>query len=776
MKKKKKKSNLLAQRSELTRTLLNILLLAVVAGLLVLSIVLVRIKLLQNTHQLGMALAQSYAVEETLTRDTLQDTALIAGQYIDEISSGGGTPEQIQHWMQSYFNKLTAIIGTALVDPYVVIDGQLIGATPWEGDADYDYGATQWYQLALQEHGMPVFSDVYTDAVTGQLVITLSMELAQPGDVLAMDIYIQNNELHNTLQTLPEGYSYYLCDDDGALLYAVSPWSTDGQSLQNVASYLVRCIQDGSLESYDAFFRDPSNALRGAYYAVMDNGWMVIVTIPIQSVLMGDENIALYVMAGVALLLFTLLAALTVRDAKLADYGGDFQRQFGEVYHWVNVRTLYAPTLVPDEVILCFRDVDAEKNQQLQHMQVLQDALDIARRSTRAQSQFFSNMSHDMRTPLNAILGYCPLVRKSIADGNRDKAADELGKIEFAGRQLLTLINDILEFSRLEAGKVSMDRKEFDLAQLVQSIADLFRVHAQEADKTLEVTLDLRDSLVVGDANLLTQILNNLLSNAFKYSDAGASVHLTVTQLDFQQHSQYRFVIEDTGIGMSQDFLSHLFEPYSRETSFTAHSTVGTGLGMTIVQGLVRQMSGDIQVESTLGQGTRFTITLPLQRSDQKAPPAPVIAPDEPFSWQGVRVLVAEDNAMNRELLTELLQMSGAQVLQAINGADAVHTFLHEPPGSIDVILMDMRMPVMDGCQATRILRGLLRDDARQVPIVAVTANAFAEDMERTVQAGMNDHVAKPIDFAQLTQVVQRLLAGRSAPSGGKGNGSDERS
>lgn len=862
MKKKKKKSNLLAQRSELTRTILNILLLAVVAGLLVLSIVLVRIKLLQNTHQLGMALAQSYAVEETLTRNTLQDTALIAGQYIDEISSGGGTPEQIQHWMQSYFNKLTAIVGTALADPYVVIDGQLIGATPWEGDADYDYGATQWYQLALQEHGMPVFSDVYTDAVTGQLVITLSMELAQPGDVLAMDIYIQNNERHNTLQTLPEGYSYYLCDDNGALLYAVSSWSTDGQSLQNVASYLVRCIQDGSLESYDAFFRDPSNELRGAYYAVMDNGWMVIVTIPIQSVLMGDENIALYVMAGVALLLFTLLAALTVRDAmrwrrikraddtahmlgdsfyaifrinfrrgsyeaikcapdlverlppredypallqllcehvkpetrqtfaesfslesirsrvdaKLADYGGDFQRQFGEVYHWVNVRTLYAPTLVPDEVILCFRDVDAEKNQQLQHMQVLQDALDIARHSTQAQSQFFSNMSHDMRTPLNAILGYCPLVRKSIADGNRDKAADELGKIEFAGRQLLTLINDILEFSRLEAGKVSMDRKEFDLAQLVQSIADLFRVHAQEADKTLEVTLDLRDSLVVGDANLLTQILNNLLSNAFKYSDAGASVHLTVTQLDFQQHSQYRFVIEDTGIGMSQDFLSHLFEPYSRETSFTAHSTVGTGLGMTIVQGLVRQMSGDIQVESTLGQGTRFTITLPLQRSDQKAPPAPVIAPDEPFSWQGVRVLVAEDNAMNRELLTELLQMSGAQVLQAINGADAVHTFLHEPPGSIDVILMDMRMPVMDGCQATRILRELLRDDARQVPIVAVTANAFAEDMERTVQAGMNDHVAKPIDFAQLTQVVQRLLAGRSAPSGGKGNGSDERS
>ena len=197
---------------------------------------------------------------------------------------------------------------------------------------------------------------------------------------------------------------------------------------------------------------------------------------------------------------------------------------------------------------------------------------------------------------------------------------------------------------------------------------------------------------------------------------------------------------------------------------------------MTIVKGLVRQMSGDIQVESALGQGTRFTVTLPLQKSEKQASPAPAPEPAAPFSWEGVRVLVAEDNAMNRELLTELLQMSGAQVVQALNGAEAVHTFLHAPAGSIDVILMDMRMPVMDGCQAARILRGLPRADAKQVPIVAVTANAFAEDVEQTEQAGMNDHVAKPIDFAQLSRVVQRLLAGRRAPDSGKGSNCDERS
>lgn len=841
-----KKINRFLRHSEITHTILSVLLLVVVAAVLIISILLVRNKLLQNTHELGMALAQSYAVEENVIRDSLRNTALLAGQYVNEISASGGTPEQIQNWLQSYFGKLTDIIGPGVVDPYVVIDGKLIGANPWEGDDGYNYADTIWYQQAMDHTEGPVFSPVYTDAVTGQLVTTVSVALSRPGDVLAMDIYVENSNLHNTVNTLPEGFSYYLCDENGTLLYARNEWGSDVQQLQSFASYLVSGIRDGSLLAYDAFFKDPSGAQRGAYCDVMDNGWYVIITIPLEYILIGDQNLVIYGMAAVSLFLFGLLSFMTVQDAlnlrrikkvnntarmlgdsfyaifrvnfqrgsyeviktardmagrlprqgdypdllsalcknvkpesratfeesfslqsicdrvsdNIADYGGDYQRSFDGTYRWVNVRTLYAPELAPREVILCFRDVDTEKNQQMQHTQILQDALDLARRSTKAKSEFFSNMSHDMRTPLNAILGFCPLMRKSLDRGDSLQAKDYLSKIEFAGNQLLTLINDILELSRMEAGKVSLQNKAFDLGELVQNTADLFRASAEASHKALEVTTDLRDTRVSGDENLLSQVLNNLLSNAFKYSDAGARIRLEVTQLQYQQTNQYRFVVADTGIGMSKEFLEHLFEPYSRETSFTAHSTVGTGLGMTIVQGLVRQMSGTIQVESTLGEGSCFTVTVPLQQA-APARELPSALPAEPFDWTGLRVLVAEDNALNREILTELLKMSGAEVFPAINGAEAVHTFLNHPAGFIDVILMDMRMPVMGGCQAARILRHLDRPDAATVPIIAVTANAFAEDIEQTAQAGMDEHISKPIDFDHLSQVVQMLLARR---------------
>lgn len=845
-----KSPSFVLQQGQTRRTLLNIFLLVFVSILLLISIFLVRTKLLQNTHQLGMALVQSYAVEETVTHDSLRDTVLLASQYIDEICKGGGNADEVQRWLQSYFGKLTDIIGTDVVDPYVIIDGQLIGAHPWEGASDYDYAETLWYKQAMENGATPTFTPVYTDIVTGKLVTTISMELSRPGDVLALDVYIQNDQLHNNTHTLPDGYSYYLCDENGTLLYAVNQWDSDRRQLQNFAAYLMNGIRDGSLLAYDAYFDDPVGVRRGAYFDTMDNGWTVIITIPINSILMGKESTTVYVIAGIAAFLFVMLTFLTVQDVvrgkkmkkaddtahmlgdsfyaifrinfrrgtyeaikltpnmkgllapqgeydtlltiisqnaapathenfaesfslasiqhrvekNILDYGGDYQRLFGTTYRWVNVRTLYSPELAPDEVILCFRDVDAEKRQQMQNVQILQEALDLAHNSTKAKSEFFSNMSHDMRTPLNAIIGFCTLAHKDLEAGSKEKVADCLAKIEFAGNQLLNLINDILELSRMEAGKVSLDQKEFDLKSLVEHTADLFRNNAQETYKILEVTTDIRDSLVLGDKNVLSQILNNLLSNAFKYSDSGATVRLTVTQLDYQQSSQYRFVVADTGIGMSKEFLEHLFEPYSRETSFTAHSTVGTGLGMTIVKGLVQQMSGDLTVDSELGKGTCFTFTVPLQKSQRLEP---VVSPPstEPFDWNGLRVLVAEDNPLNREILTELLQMSGAEVLQAINGAEAVHTFLDQPPYSVDLILMDMRMPVMDGCQAARTLRRLPRADAEWVPIIAVTANAFAEDIEHTIQAGMDDHVPKPIDFGHLSEVVKKIYAKKGKPT-----------
>ena len=835
---------------KISNRIISFLVLFFVALLLVLSIVLVRIKLLQNAQDLGMALTESYALEEEVNITNLQRIAQLASQYVEEINAGGGTGQEIQSWLQGYFVKMTDILGENVVDPYAVINGEIIGANPWSGDDDCDFGSTEWYTKAIEARGEVVCSEVYTDAITGKLVMTISKALETPGDVMAMDVYIENPTLHNSALAMPEKYSYYLCTGDGELIYAKTPWQRDQSHDRENARYLLEGIQNGSLLKYDATFTDYVGDERGTYFHQMSNGWVVIMTIPFNLILLGEENVFIYVITFIAAVMFVLLGALTIRDTiqdyrmkkaddtihmlgdsfyaifrvnfekesyeaiklkeeegatlpqrgsyselmeyirkfvkfstyqefeqsfslaeiqrrvdkGIADYGGDYQRRFGDTYRWVNIRTLYDKNIAKDEVTLCFRDVDAERRQQMQHMILLQDALEAARKSTKAKSNFFNSMSHDMRTPLNAIIGYCGLAQKSQESGDTAKVQDYIRKIDFAGNQLLTLINDILELSRMEAGKDNLQQAEFDLKELLENNAEIFHDQAQAAGKTFTYSLDLTDTRVVGDSKKISQVINNLLSNAIKYSNPGDSIRLEARQFDFQQHSKYQFVVQDTGIGMSPRFLEHLFEPYSRETAFTVHPTVGTGLGMPIVKSLVQQMSGEISVESALGQGSKFTVTLPLEAvKTQTGGPAAAVRPqrEQPFDWSGWKVLLAEDNELNMEIATEILTMCGAEVLSASNGAEAVHLFSAAAPYSIGVILMDMQMPEMDGCEAARIIRSMNRPDAQWVPIIAVTANAFAEDIDRTTKAGMNGHVSKPIDFHLLGQVLQKAIQER---------------
>ena len=831
-------------------TVLSISVLVAVAVLLVFSVSLVRTKLLQNASNLGMALVQSFAVEEELNIAALERTAMLASQYVEEIDANGGTAQEIQECLSSYLIKLTDTMGEGIVDPYVVINGSIIAANPWEGDGTYDYADTQWYQQALAAEGQVVCGDVYEDAITGQRIFTISRALAQPGDVFAMDVYIQNKSIQSTESILPEHCSYYLCDQDGALLYCVTDWDSDDEQLQRYADYLMERIRDGSLSAYDATYEDEAGVVRGAYYQQLSNGWTVIMTIPLNSILMGEQNIVVYALVAVSVVLFLALSVLILRDALknrrmkkaddtihilgdsfyaifrvnfqegvyegikiyedlqdelprsgdyclilqamcrlvksstyqefqqsfslesirqrvamgISDYGGDFQRRFGDDYRWVNIRSLYDAKVAPDEVILCFRDVDTEKRQELQHTIILQEALDAAKKGTKAKSDFFSRMSHDMRTPLGAIIGCCKLARKSYEAGESDKVDDYIRKIDFAGNQLLALINDILELSRTEAGKATVEESSFDLRELLDQIASLFRDRAQEEHKSFEVSLDLKDSRVVGDHKKVSQILNNLISNAVKYTNPGDSIRLEARQFAFQTYNKYQIIVEDTGIGMSESFKEHLFDPYSRETTFSAHATVGTGLGMPIVKSLVQQLSGEISVESTLGKGSRFTVTIPL-RSDAESAAEPERQtgqePEEVFDWTGRRILVAEDNELNREIITELLEQLGASVLPAVNGLEAVQLFAGTQPYSVDAILMDMQMPEMDGCQAASAIRALDRADAGWVPIIAVTANVFAEDIDKTTKAGMNGHVSKPIDIAVLTRTVQKLVKER---------------
>lgn len=441
------------------------------------------------------------------------------------------------------------------------------------------------------------------------------------------------------------------------------------------------------------------------------------------------------------------------------DFGGEFLRRFGDGEHWISVRLLIDPEIMPNEAVICFRDIEKEKEQQQQQVYLLKGALAAAEQSEKSQKQFFSVMSHDMRTPLNIIIGMTNLALQ--AGNDPEKIRDYLNKIGGASQQLLALINDILEISRLEQGNISMEIKSFDLVDSMQTWSAPFQSQAKASGKDFRLSMDVKDVMIKGDPARLGQIINNLVSNAMKFTKAGDRISVTLRQMDEGRRNNYLFTVEDTGAGMSEEFLPKLFDPYEREIRFGAKEVMGTGLGMPIVKNLVTRMGGQITANSTLGKGTVFSVTLPFdvgeavqEAPEEKAPPAAQL--------EGRHILLAEDNFLNMEIATELLQMRGAQVTPAENGREAVDAFQKEEAYFFDAILMDMQMPEMDGCQATETIRALDRPDARTIPIVALTANAFAEDISRTAQAGMDAHLAKPINIEQLCATLTKLMAQRS--------------
>ncbi len=441
---------------------------------------------------------------------------------------------------------------------------------------------------------------------------------------------------------------------------------------------------------------------------------------------------------------------------RVRDFGGDFRRLFGDEYRWVSVHVLFDESLSPEEAVICFREVEQEKQRQLQERRLLQESLENTQQSEKAKQAFFSNMSHDMRTPVNAIIGMSDLARKFLDD--REKIRGYLDRINFSSLQLRNLIDDILNMSRMEQGKFALNNRELDLEKCIRDCLDTYHVQAEMEHKTLHVHMEMENTLVVGDSVRIVQLLNNLVSNAFKFTSANDVISVSVTQVEKQDFAKYVFVVADTGIGISKEFLPHLFEPYTRETRFSAKNVAGTGLGMSITKSLVEHMNGEIKVESTLGAGSTFTVVLPfaiakgasVREEHEKAPDMDAL--------KGKRILLVEDNLVNMELAVEMLSMNGLEVTQAWNGREAVELFSASEPFFYHAVLMDMQMPEMDGCEAARRIRAMNRPDAGSVPVIAVTANAFAEDIVSTTAAGMDVHISKPIDFKYLFQILEKFL------------------
>ena len=400
-------------------------------------------------------------------------------------------------------------------------------------------------------------------------------------------------------------------------------------------------------------------------------------------------------------------------------------------------------------------------NDELRQAQdIAAEALQSAERASKAKTDFLANMSHDIRTPMNAIIGITTLMKNELHQP--EKLAEHLDKLENSGQLLLGIINDILDMSRIESGKTTLNIEKTNLPQQVSQLDSIIRQQASQRRQTFTVNTLVQHENVLADPNRLNQVLMNILSNAVKYTPTGGHIRLEVDELTHTEHyAKYRFVVQDDGIGMSEDFQKTLFDPFTREEKSGINKVQGTGLGMAITRSIVDLMGGSISVESASGKGTRFEVVLELPidietDTAQKAQALPE-EDDAVSPLSGMKFLCAEDNALNAEILQMLLETKGASCTICSNGQEIVDAFASVRPGEYDMILMDVQMPVMDGLEATRHIRNGENPLGRTIPILAMTANAFLEDMQKSREAGMDEHLSKPVDISALEQTVKRF-------------------
>ena len=397
----------------------------------------------------------------------------------------------------------------------------------------------------------------------------------------------------------------------------------------------------------------------------------------------------------------------------------------------------------------------------------LQKALEQAKTASVEKSNFLFNMSHDIRTPMNAVIGMTSLIRHDA--GNKDKVIEYADKIDVSSQHLLGIINDILDMSKIEAGKTVFKYDDFSILNFIQEINNLFHSQIDEKKQILTTKKNIRHEWVNGDQLRLMQIFSNLLSNAVKYTQEGGEIQFLVEECETNSsvHAKYRFLVRDNGIGMSADFKDKIFDAFTRAESSVTNKIQGTGLGMAITRNLVEAMGGTIDVESELGQGSCFEVLIELRiAEDRTVALAAQEKTDEQDDniLQGMRFLCAEDNELNAEILTELLKTEGAECTICENGEEVLKAFEQSAPGDYDMILMDVQMPVMNGYEATKAIRRSSHELAKKIPIIAMTANAFSEDIQHSLAAGMNAHVSKPVEMKVLEKTIRSIKSGGEAP------------
>ena len=583
---------------------------------------------------------------------------------------------------------------------------------------------------------------------SGEKEITLcyfgiSQSMTQLNDYFRCDAYENNN-------------SVYVLDDDGFKLFNANDTELlKGHNVYTVLSRMSYLHGSSFAEAKERLDRTGScysNAVLDGteyFYALkqMENAqWTLAFLVPAKYVAVNTQKLVTIVMV-IIIVIAMVFSVITV-------FVGWFllrqkQQQELQAEKEANLRL--------EQYNIHLTQVNDELRQA---QDIAAEALQSAERASKAKTDFLANMSHDIRTPMNAIIGITTLMKNELHQP--EKLAEHLDKLENSGQLLLGIINDILDMSRIESGKTTLNVEKMNLPQQISQLDSIIRQQAGQRSQTFTVNTHLQHENVLADPNRLNRVLMNILSNAVKYTPTGGHIRFEVDELPRNEHyARYRFVVQDDGIGMSEAYQKTLFDPFTREERSGTNKVQGTGLGMAITKNIVDLMGGSINVESTTGKGTRFEVVLefPVDAEADAVPEAQVLPEEEeetsPLS--GMKFLCAEDNAINAEILEMLLEANGASCTICSNGQEIVDAFASVKPGEYDMILMDVQMPVMDGLEATRRIRSGENPLGRIIPILAMTANAFLEDMQKSREAGMDEHLSKPVDIAALEQTVKRF-------------------
>ena len=615
-------------------------------------------------------------------------------------------------------------------------------------------------------------------------------ELCKVADLLDIDeINIFGKDGLIAYSTVPDyvGYSIYsggqiafflplmddhdlsLCQDltpnskEGKLIMYAMTWRSDGESMVQVGISPERLLQ--AMQDKDISKLLDHMPLSDSVYFVIDAEKRVVVA-STESSLVGKAESELDMAPGHAEGIPGKLKAdgnkyiyLTYPYDEYIIGVGNGQEQ---VYHEAQQNTIILLVFLALCMASLFAVIiivaDREQKKELEYQSQLKSALKLAEEASGAKSQFLFNMSHDIRTPMNAITGYSVMAKKN-AD-NPEKVRDYLDKITTSGNQLLSLVNQVLEMSRIESGKVVLAEDVSDVREYFDSTVTIVTADVNAKGLKLEKSIEnIRHPKVITDISRMNQIVINIIGNAVKYTPEGGTIRFSITELDSNEpeYGLYKIIVADNGIGMSREFLSKIFDEFSRENTSTVSRIQGTGLGMSIVKRLVDLMNGTINVNSEKGKGTTITLLIPLKICED------AMEEDEPgeargeVSLEGLKILLVEDNEMNREIATDILEDNGVTVFAAEDGDIAVDMVKKAKKGDYDVVLMDIQMPRMNGFEATKAIRALEDPALAGIPIIAMTANAFEEDRKRALASGMDEHIAKPINIEKMKEAIARF-------------------